>query len=192
MSTLACLLASSRRCCSACEISFYFPSFCPPSFLPLSAGGPPSPSFFFFAVITFHFISRAHSRRSLYLVCVRSILIFPPLKILKLPWRVTTYCGCYYTCYCVTTVSPVFCWTVEAEVAWFALVTVVLFLDDARSDVGLLETIPNSESCYYCYCHNGGAAMAPSLLFWLLAFVEERAETSSTDYLLEAAADAAT
>ena len=37
--------------------------------------------------MTFHFISRAHSRISLYLVFVRSIRILPPLKMLKLVVR---------------------------------------------------------------------------------------------------------
>lgn len=187
ISTLACLLASSRRYYSAYEISFcpYFPSFCPPSFLDFSGGGS---SFFFFAVITFHFISRAHSRRSLYFVCVRSILIFPPLKMLKLPARVTTYDGCYYVCYCVPEVLPVCYWAVDAEVFWFALVTVVLFFDVARSDAWLLEITP--ASCYDG--HNVGGEIVPSLLFWWLVFVVEGTnETSSTDALLDAIADAA-
>ena len=38
--------------------------------------------------MTFHFISRAHSLSNLYFVLVKSILILPPLKILKLPVRV--------------------------------------------------------------------------------------------------------
>ena len=84
-------MTSSFLACSAIYTSIWFWVMCfiPGSFFIAFAsfsGG--SPSARFFAVITFHFISRAHSRSSLYFVFVRSTRILPPLNILKLTTRV--------------------------------------------------------------------------------------------------------
>ena len=63
----------------------------------------------------------------------------------------------------------------------------MLFFDDARSDAALLEVTPVS-----CFSHNVGGANASSSIFcWIVFLVEATKKASSTDYLLDATADAA-